>query len=424
MSSIVQPRRKSIAVKIGDVTMGGDNPVVVQSMTNTATSDVDSTAQQVLDLFVAGSELVRFTVKDDDDAKAVPYIRDKVRARGCNVPLIGDFHYNGHKLLTKYPACAEALDKYRINPGNVGTGKSRNSSFGMMCEVAVKNNKPVRIGVNGGSLDQDLLKRLIDEDLAKPDAQQKGARAIFNQAMVESALQSARWAEEFGLRPDQIIISTKLSDVNEVVQVYRELARSCPYPLHVGLTEAGLGDKAIVATAMALGMLLAEGIGDTIRVSLTPKPGEPRTREVVLCQQILQTLGLRSFSPLVTACPGCGRTTSTLFQEIAVQTEDYLRKMMPAWKAQGYHGVEDMKVAVMGCVVNGPGEAKGAHIGLSLPGTGEQPSAPIYADGLHVATLKGEDIAGQFRKHLDEYVESHYSPKSEGTQPAAGASLA
>ncbi|MBM3466047.1 MAG: flavodoxin-dependent (E)-4-hydroxy-3-methylbut-2-enyl-diphosphate synthase [Armatimonadetes bacterium] len=406
--SIVKPRRKSRVVFVGEVAIGGDNPVRVQSMTLTDTADVESTVQQILELFVAGSELVRFTVKDDDGAKAVPHIRDRVRARGCNVPLIGDFHYNGHKLLVKYPECAEALDKYRINPGNVGSGKNHDANFKTMVEVAAKHQKPVRIGVNGGSLDQQLLQRLIDEDLARENP--RGARTIFLEAMVESGLSSARMAEEYGLRPDQIIISTKISDVNEVVTSYRALAERCDYALHLGLTEAGIGDKAIVATAMALGMLLADGIGDTIRVSLTPKPGDPRTREVVLCQQILQTLGLRSFQPLVTACPGCGRTTSTLFQEIAVQTEEYLRKMMPTWKAGGYQGVESMKVAVMGCVVNGPGEAKGAHIGVSLPGTGESPAAPVYADGQHVATLKGDDIAGQFRKHLDRYVDEHYAP--------------
>jgi (E)-4-hydroxy-3-methylbut-2-enyl-diphosphate synthase len=393
---------------VGDVLIGGDQPVRVQSMTNTDTADVDSTVQQILELYVAGSELVRFTVKDDDGAKAVPHIRDRVRARGCSVPLVGDFHYNGHKLLVKYPECAEALDKYRINPGNVGSGKNHDNNFKTMVEVAAKHDRPVRIGVNGGSLDQQLLQKLIEEDLAREEP--RGARVIFNEAMIASALESAEMAERYGLRADQIILSTKLSDVNEMVMVYRALAARCEYALHLGLTEAGLGDKAIVASSLALGLLLVDGIGDTIRVSLTPKPGDPRSREVVLCQQILQTLGIRSFSPLVTACPGCGRTTSTLFQEIAVQTEEYLRRMMPAWKAQGYAGVEEMKVAVMGCVVNGPGEARGAHIGLSLPGTGESPSAPIYADGRHVATLKGENIAEQFREHLDRYVVDHYAP--------------
>ncbi|NDD31224.1 MAG: flavodoxin-dependent (E)-4-hydroxy-3-methylbut-2-enyl-diphosphate synthase [Proteobacteria bacterium] len=407
--SIIRTRRKSVAVNVGGVGVGGDNPVRVQSMTNTDTADVDGTVKQILELYVAGSEIVRFTVKDDDGARAVPHIRDKVRAAGCSVPLVGDFHYNGHKLLTKFPECAEALDKYRINPGNVGSGKNHDNNFKMMIEVAAKHNRPVRIGVNGGSLDQALLQRLIEDDLAKGSP--RGARQVFNDAMIASALDSAQMALDYGLRKDQIILSTKLSDINEMVATYRALAERCDYALHLGLTEAGIGDKGIVASSLALGLLLVDGIGDTIRVSLTPKPGDPRTREVVICQQILQTLGIRSFTPLVTACPGCGRTTSTLFQEIAVQTEEYLRRMMPEWKSRGYAGVEDMKVAVMGCVVNGPGEARGAHIGLSLPGTGESPAAPIYANGLHVATLKGEGIAEQFRAHLDAYVLDHYAPK-------------
>ena len=407
--SIIRTRRKSVAVNVGGVGVGGDNPVRVQSMTNTDTADVDGTVKQILELYVAGSEIVRFTVKDDDGARAVPHIRDKVRAAGCSVPLVGDFHYNGHKLLTKFPECAEALDKYRINPGNVGSGKNHDNNFKMMIEVAAKHNRPVRIGVNGGSLDQALLQRLIEDDLAKGSP--RGARQVFNDAMIASALDSAQMALDYGLRKDQIILSTKLSDINEMVATYRALAERCDYALHLGLTEAGIGDKGIVASSLALGLLLVDGLGDTIRVSLTPKPGDPRTREVVICQQILQTLGIRSFTPLVTACPGCGRTTSTLFQEIAVQTEEYLRRMMPEWKSRGYAGVEDMKVAVMGCVVNGPGEARGAHIGLSLPGTGESPAAPIYADGLHVATLKGEGIAEQFRAHLDAYVLDHYAPK-------------
>ena len=403
-------RRHSATVRVGGVGIGGDNPVRVQSMTLTDTADVDATVQQILELYVAGSELVRFTVKDEDGAKAVPHIRDRVRARGCPVPLVGDFHYNGHRLLVRYPECAEALDKYRINPGNVGSGKHHDTNFKTMIEVAARHNRPVRIGVNGGSLDQGLLQRLIDADLARPEP--VGAHRVFSEAMIASALESAALAERYGLRDDQIILSTKLSDVNEMVAVYRELAGRCRYALHLGLTEAGLGDKAVVASALALGLLLTQGIGDTIRVSLTPKPGDSRTREVVVCQQILQTLGIRAFAPLVTACPGCGRTTSTVFQEIAVQTEEYLRRMMPEWTGRGYQGVEQMKVAVMGCVVNGPGEARGANIGLSLPGTGESPAAPVYSDGQHVATLKGDDIAQQFRGYLDRYVDEHYAPRA------------
>ncbi|HEY4001335.1 MAG TPA: flavodoxin-dependent (E)-4-hydroxy-3-methylbut-2-enyl-diphosphate synthase [Candidatus Xenobia bacterium] len=406
---MLKQRRKSLAVKIGNVWMGGSHPVMVQSMTNTDTADVAATVQQCIDLYLAGSEIVRVTVKDDKQAHAVEPIVSTLRERGCPVPVVGDFHYNGHLLLRRVPACARALDKYRINPGNVGGGKKHDENFRAMVEVAVEHQRPVRIGVNGGSLDQALLQRLIDEDLARPTP--RGARTIFKEAMIASALESANMAVNYGLREDQIVISTKLSDVQEVVEVYRDLAARCPYALHVGLTEAGLGSKGIVASTLALGLLLREGIGDTIRVSLTPKPNEPRTTEVLVCQQILQTLGVRNFSPLVTACPGCGRTTSTLFQEIAVQVEDYLRLRMPEWKSAGYRGVEAMKVAVMGCVVNGPGEARGAHIGLSLPGTGEVPAAPVYADGQHIATLRGDGIATQFRAYLDRYVEEHYNPQ-------------
>ncbi len=401
-------RRKSYAVNIGGVWMGGTHPVRVQSMTNTDTADVEATVQQTIDLYLAGSEIVRVTVKDEKQARAVEPIVSTLRARGCPVPLVGDFHYNGHLLLRRVPECARALDKYRINPGNVGGGKKHDENFRAMVEVAVEHQKPVRIGVNGGSLDQALLQRLIDEDLQRSEP--RGARTIFKEAMIASALESAEMALQYGLRADQIVISTKLSDVQEVVEVYRELAARCDFALHVGLTEAGIGSKGIVASPLALGLLLQEGIGDTIRVSLTPKPNEPRQNEVIVCQQILQTLGLRSFTPLVTACPGCGRTTSTLFQEIAVQVEDYLRQRMPEWKQSGYAGVESMRVAVMGCVVNGPGEARGAHIGLSLPGTGEVPAAPVYADGKHIATLRGEHIATQFREYLDRYVEEHYRP--------------
>ncbi|MGE0494991.1 MAG: flavodoxin-dependent (E)-4-hydroxy-3-methylbut-2-enyl-diphosphate synthase [Vulcanimicrobiota bacterium] len=402
--------RNSLEVKVGTVSMGGANPVRVQSMTNTDTADVEATVKQVLELAEAGSELVRFTVKDGENAEAVPEIQKRVRAAGCDVPLIGDFHYNGHKLLVQYPECARALDKYRINPGNVGVGQQHDTNFKTMIEAAVEYGKPVRIGVNGGSLDQALLKELIDEDLA--NGQPKGAKQVFLEAMVESALRSARMAEEYGLAANRIILSTKVSEVNEVVHVYRALSKQARYALHVGLTEAGMGLKGTVSSSLALGILLHDGIGDTIRVSLTPEPGASRTQEVEICKEILQNLGLRSFNPRVTACPGCGRTTSTLFQELAIDVEKHLKVRMDFWKNSGYAGVESMKVAVMGCVVNGPGEAKGAHIGLSLPGTGETPSAPVYADGVKVATLKGDGkvIAARFLELVEDYVERHYAP--------------
>lgn len=404
--------RKSMEVRVGSVILGGANPVRVQSMTNTDTADVEKTVAQVIELAEAGSELVRFTVKDDSNAEAVPEIARLVRRAGYDVPLIGDFHYNGHKLLVDHPECARALDKYRINPGNVGVGRQHDPNFQTMIEAAKEYDKPVRIGVNGGSLDQALLKELIDADLAA--GQPKGAKVVFLDAMVESALRSARLAEECGLPSDRIIISTKVSEVNEVVHVYRALASRCRYALHVGLTEAGMGLKGTVSSSLALGILLHEGIGDTIRVSLTPEPGGARTQEVEICKEILQNLGLRNFSPRVTACPGCGRTTSTLFQELAIDVEKHLKERMAFWKESGYEGVETMKVAVMGCVVNGPGEAKGAHIGLSLPGTGETPSAPVYADGRKVATLKGDgkSIAERFLALVEEYVESHYGPNA------------
>ncbi|MCA9793070.1 MAG: flavodoxin-dependent (E)-4-hydroxy-3-methylbut-2-enyl-diphosphate synthase [Candidatus Eremiobacteraeota bacterium] len=402
--------RNSLEVKVGSVAMGGANPVRVQSMTNTDTADVGATVKQVLELAEAGSELVRFTVKDGENAEAVPEIHRRVRAAGCDVPLIGDFHYNGHKLLVQYPECARALDKYRINPGNVGVGQQHDTNFKTMIEAAVEYGKPVRIGVNGGSLDQALLKELIDEDIA--NGQPKGAKQVFLEAMVESALRSARMAEEYGLPANRIILSTKVSEVNEVVHVYRALSKQARYALHVGLTEAGMGLKGTVSSSLALGILLHDGIGDTIRVSLTPEPGASRTQEVEICKEILQNLGLRSFNPRVTACPGCGRTTSTLFQELAIDVEKHLKERMDFWKNSGYAGVESMKVAVMGCVVNGPGEAKGAHIGLSLPGTGETPSAPVYADGIKVATLKGDGkvIAARFLELVEDYVERHYAP--------------
>lgn len=404
--------KNTLEAKVGDVAMGGANPVRVQSMTNTDTADVEATVSQIIELAEAGSELVRFTVKDDENAEAVPEIQRRVRAAGYNTPLIGDFHYNGHKLLVKHPDCARALDKYRINPGNVGVGKQHDANFRTMIEAAIEFGKPVRIGVNGGSLDQALLKELIDEDLAAGSP--KGAKMVFLETMVESALRSARQAEEYGMPANRIILSTKVSEVPEVIHVYRELSKRCRYPLHVGLTEAGMGIKGTVSSSLALGVLLHEGIGDTIRVSLTPKPGAPRTEEVEICREILQNIGLRNFTPRVTACPGCGRTTSTLFQELAIDVEDHLKSKMKQWQEAGYEGVETMKVAVMGCVVNGPGEAKGAHIGLSLPGTGEHPSAPVYADGEKVATLKGDGkkIAGEFLEMVEEYVKSHYAPRA------------
>ena len=403
--------RNTIEATVGSIGIGGSNPVRVQSMTNTDTADVESTVAQIIELAEAGSELVRFTVKDGSNAEAVPEIRRLVRAAGYDTPLIGDFHYNGHKLLVEYPECAKALDKYRINPGNVGVGRQHDTNFKTMIEAATEYGKPVRIGVNGGSLDQALLKELIDEDLAAGSP--KGAKMVFLETMVESALRSARQAEEYGMPKSQIILSTKVSEVNEVIHVYRELSKRCNYPLHVGLTEAGMGIKGTVSSSLALGVLLHEGIGDTIRVSLTPKPGAPRT-------EILQNIGLRNFTPRVTACPGCGRTTSTLFQELAIDVENHLKAKMKIWTEAGYEGVETMKVAVMGCVVNGPGEAKGANIGLSLPGTGEHPSAPVYADGEKVATLKGDakKIAGDFIQMVEDYVKSHYSP-----QEAQGSAL-
>lgn len=404
--------RNTVEANVGEVGIGGSNPVRVQSMTNTDTADVASTVEQIIQLAEAGSELVRFTVKDDSNAEAVPEIKRQVRAAGYNTPLIGDFHYNGHKLLVAHPECARALDKYRINPGNVGVGKQHDANFKTMIEAAVEYGKPVRIGVNGGSLDQALLKELIDEDLA--NGSPKGAKLVFLETMVESAVRSAKQAREYGMAEDKIILSTKVSEVNEVIHVYRELSKRCNYPLHVGLTEAGMGIKGTVSSSLALGILLHEGIGDTIRVSLTPKPGAPRTEEVEICREILQNIGLRNFTPRVTACPGCGRTTSTLFQELAIDVENHLKSRMKAWTELGFDGVETMKVAVMGCVVNGPGEAKGANIGLSLPGTGEHPSAPVYADGEKVATLRGDakQIAAEFIEMVEDYVKSHYSPKA------------
>jgi len=409
-------RRKTPAVLIGDVRVGGDAPVVVQSMTNTDTADVQGTIKQVAALARAGSELVRVTVNNDAAAQAVPHIVEGLEGIGVHVPVIGDFHYNGHLLLKKYPACARSLAKYRINPGNVSIGKKDDENFRTMVEVAVENQKPVRIGVNWGSLDQQLLTRMMDENSRRPDP--LDARDVTMEAMVVSALNSASMAETYGLRPDQIIISAKVSGVQDLLDVYRSLASRCSYALHLGLTEAGMGMKGIVASSAALGPLLMQGIGDTIRVSLTPAPGGDRTEEVLVAQQILQSLGIRSFAPQVTACPGCGRTTSTFFQEMAEQIQSYLREQMPVWKER-YSGVEEMKVAVMGCVVNGPGESKHANLGISLPGTFEEPKAPVYVDGRLFTTLKGDRIVAEFIKILDRYVESHYADVGAGVPARA-----
>jgi (E)-4-hydroxy-3-methylbut-2-enyl-diphosphate synthase len=399
-------RRKSVTALVGGVPVGSGAPVVVQSMTNTDTADVPGTVAQVAALARAGSELVRVTVNNDAAAAALPAIVEGLEKLGVRVPIIGDFHYNGHLLLKKYPGCAQALAKYRINPGNVSIGKKDDENFRTMVEVAAENKKPVRIGVNWGSLDQQLLTRMMDENAAL--AEPKDAREVTMDAMVESALRSARIAEQDGLGHDQIILSAKVSGVQDLIDVYRALAARCDYPLHLGLTEAGMGAKGIVSSAAALGVLLQEGIGDTIRVSLTPAPGGDRTEEVLVAQQILQSLGLRSFTPQVTACPGCGRTTSTFFQEMAEQIQTYLREQMPLWKER-YAGVEEMKVAVMGCVVNGPGESKHSNIGISLPGTFEEPKAPVFVDGRLMTTLKGDRIVAEFIQILNDYVESHYS---------------
>jgi (E)-4-hydroxy-3-methylbut-2-enyl-diphosphate synthase len=399
-------RRKSIVVRIGNVRVGSDAPVVVQSMTNTDTADVAGTIQQVAQLARAGSELVRVTVNNDAAAKALPAIVEGLEKQNIHVPIIGDFHYNGHLLLTRYPECAQALAKYRINPGNVSVGRKDDNNFRAMIEVAVKNQKPVRIGVNWGSLDQQLLTRMMDEN--SRSANPKGAREVTMDAMVESALRSAKLAEEYGLGSDKIILSAKVSGVQDLIDVYRMLASRCEYALHLGLTEAGMGARGIVGSAAGLAVLLQEGIGDTIRVSLTPAPNGNRAEEVFVAQQILQSLGIRSFAPQVTACPGCGRTTSTFFQEMAEQIQSYLRENMPVWKTQ-YPGIEELKVAVMGCVVNGPGESKHANIGISLPGTFEEPKAPVFVDGRLMTTLKGDRIVAEFIDILNEYVSARYA---------------
>lgn len=402
-------RRTSVGVKVGSVQIGGSAPVVVQSMTNTDTADVQATARQVQQLAAAGSELVRITVNNEDSAAAVAPIRDRLAMLGCRVPLVGDFHYNGHTLLTKYPDCAEALAKYRINPGNVGFGRKKDSQFATMIEKAIEYGKPVRIGVNWGSLDQELLAEMMDANAAL--SQPKEADEVMREALVVSALNNAAKAEEMGLPRDRIVLSCKVSGVQQLIAVYRDIGQRCDYALHLGLTEAGMGSKGIVASTAAMGLLLQEGIGDTIRVSLTPEPGGDRSREVIVAQEILQTMGLRSFTPLVTACPGCGRTTSTYFQKLADQIQAYVRSQMPIWRDQ-YQGVEDMSLAVMGCVVNGPGESKHADIGISLPGTGEAPVAPVFIDGKKAMTLRGEHIAEEFQVVVDDYVARRYTRKA------------
>ena len=398
-------RRRSVAVRIGPVEVGGGVPVVVQSMTNTDTADVIATVKQVQQLAAAGSELVRITVNNEDAARQVIRIRERLDVLGCNVPLIGDFHYNGHQLLTKFPDCAEALAKYRINPGNVGFGRKRDSQFAILIEKAIEYDKPIRIGVNWGSLDQELATHMMDENakLAEP----LDADHVMQEALIVSALNSATRAEEIGLPRDRIILSCKVSGVQKLVSVYRDLASRCDYALHLGLTEAGMGSKGIVASTAALGILLQEGIGDTIRISLTPEPGGDRTTEVIVAQEILQTMGFRSFTPLVAACPGCGRTTSTVFQELADNIQAYIRTQMPIWREK-YKGVEELNLAVMGCVVNGPGESKHSDIGISLPGTGEAPSAPVFVDGKRVVTLRGDNIAGEFQRIVDDYIENRF----------------
>ncbi len=405
-------RRKSTGVLIGDRMVGADAPILVQSMTNTDTADVAATVDQVAALARAGSEVVRITVNNAEAAAAVPLIRENLERRGIAVPLVGDFHFNGHRLLTQHPACAEALAKLRINPGNVGKGARRDEQFATMIEFACRYNKPVRIGVNWGSLDQELLARMMDENAGQ--ARPRDASVVMREALVASALESARQAESLGLAHDRIVLSCKVSGVQDLIAVYRDLATRCDYPLHLGLTEAGMGSKGIVASTAAMAVLLQEGIGDTIRVSLTPEPGGDRTREVIVAQEILQTMGLRSFTPLVIACPGCGRTTSTVFQELADRIQGYLRAQMPVWRDR-YPGVENMHVAVMGCVVNGPGESKHANIGISLPGSGETPVAPVFVDGAKTVTLKGGNIAEEFQRIVDDYVHTRY-----GSAPGSG----
>jgi (E)-4-hydroxy-3-methylbut-2-enyl-diphosphate synthase len=398
-------KKNRYIIKVGDIHIGGHHPVVIQSMTNTDTENVEATVEQILELWRAGSEIVRITVNTEAAAQATVKIKEKLLSVGCNVPLVGDFHFNGHKLLKLYPECALALDKYRINPGNVGKGSKREDQFSQMIQCAIKYDKPVRIGVNWGSLDQDLLAKMMDENqqLSEP----KSSNDLMREALIQSALLSAEAAVKQGLAKDRIIISCKTSDTQDLIFVYEQLAKRCNYPLHLGLTEAGMGTKGVVASSASMGYLLQQGVGDTIRISLTPEPGETRTKEVVVAQELLQTMNIRSFVPLVIACPGCGRTTSTFFQELAKQTQSYLRENMPEWK-KSYPGVENMKVAVMGCVVNGPGESKMADIGISLPGTGEIPVAPVYEDGEKTVTLKGDNIADEFKNIIENYIDKKY----------------
>lgn len=415
----IAARRTTVSVHVGGVSIGSDHPIAVQSMTNTDTADAAATAAQIVELAAAGSELVRVTVNTDEAAAAVPDIAQRVRDAGLQVPIIGDFHYNGHLLLARHPGCAAALAKYRINPGNVGS-RRRDENFRTIIRLAMEHGKPVRIGVNWGSLDQDLLTAMMDENAARPEP--RDARDVYIDAMVESGLRSAALAEQTGLAHDRIIISAKVSQVADLAEVYRRLAARCDYPLHLGLTEAGLGTKGIIASTAGLAIVLAEGIGDTIRVSLTPRPGGDRTEEVLVAQQVLQSLGLRRFAPQVTACPGCGRTTSTFFQQMAEDIQAHLRERMPVWR-QAHPGVEELRVAVMGCVVNGPGESKHAHIGISLPGTFEEPKAPVYVDGRLHTTLKGDQIVPEFLGLLDAYVAARY-PADAAASPAAAESTA
>ncbi len=401
----IQSRKHTQQVLVGNVKVGGGAPIVVQSMTNTDTADVTASVQQIIELSTAGSEIVRVTVNTEEAAKAVPEIVNLLAQKGFSVPIVGDFHFNGHKLLEKYPDCAQALSKYRINPGNVGKGKARDPQFQKMIELACRYDKPVRIGVNGGSLDPLVLTRLLDENrqLANPST----LRAVTREAIIQSALESATKAQELGLAKNKITLSCKISNVQELINIYEDLSSRCDYALHLGLTEAGMGSKGMVASAAALGVLMQQGIGDTIRVSLTPKPGASRTQEVIVAQEILQTMGFRSFTPMVIACPGCGRTTSDYFQRLAQDIQGFLRNQMPVWKDK-YKGVETMEVAVMGCVVNGPGESKNANIGISLPGSGETPVAPVFEDGVKTVTLKGDKIAEEFQVLVERYIESHY----------------
>ncbi len=407
-------RRKSIPVNVGGIIVGGDAPVVVQSMTNTDTADIESTVKQVADLAQAGSELVRLTVDREDSAAAVPKIRDRLMLMGIEVPLVGDFHYIGHKLLTKYPDCAKALAKYRINPGNVGFREKRDIQFSTMIEVALKYDRPVRIGVNWGSLDQEMLAKLMDKNAQSVSP--KDIKEVTREAMIQSALLSAERAHEIGMGPEKIIISVKVSDVQDLIAVYQDIGSRCDYALHLGLTEAGMSSKGIVASTAGMAVLMQQGIGDTIRVSLTPEPGGDRSREVIVAQEMLQTMGLRSFLPLVTACPGCGRTTSTVFQQLADKIQTHIRTRMPEWREK-YYGVEDMNVAVMGCIVNGPGESKNANIGISLPGNGEDPVAPVFIDGQKSTTLRGPRLAEEFQEIVENYIVRNYSKRTDKKSP-------